>query len=255
MADVAIDQAARAEAIRRSDEIRIQVFKLLVDFDPPEPKSVLDPFLIRARNFFIAADQRLTNKLLLFESIIIDQNRDTYEYVNAQHEAAQAAGDKELLAGGAHTSDSSEASETSQTPEAPEAPRAPPAPEAYAPPTLCAKRRRERPPAPPFVQYAIPMLLPYDQLMATPPGELVGRLVRLWRPDMELLAKHAYARVLAYEPELDLHELAWLFDETVREEVCFRVMDPNAVQLVVQEPADAFMVSLQRHQLKRQRVF
>jgi hypothetical protein len=98
------------------------------------------------------------------------------------------------------------------------------------------------------------MILSHEHIMATPPADLVGRIVRLWRPDLELLSGHAYARVLAYEPELDLHLLGWLFDETVREEVCFRVMEPNAAQLIVQQPTAAFMASLERHQYKRQRV-
>jgi hypothetical protein len=98
------------------------------------------------------------------------------------------------------------------------------------------------------------MILSHEHIMATPPTELVGRIVRLWRPDLGLLSGHAYARVIAYEPELDLHLLAWLFDETLREEVCFRVKAPSATQLVVQHPTAAFMASLERHQCKKRRM-
>ena len=235
--------ADRAEAIRRSDAIRIQVFTLLLDFDPPEPKCALDPVLIRARDMFVP-----NAKQMLQEMSVFDQ-------VNAEHTAARAANaadstdrpvTREAEEEEPRAEDDTSAAGASETSETALETRPPP------PPTC--KRPRERSPAPPFAPWAFPMILSHVHIMATPPVELVGRIVRLWRPDLELLSGHAYARVVAYEPELDLHMLAWLFDETVREEVCFRAMDPHAAQLVVQRPTAAFMVSLKRHQCKKQRL-
>jgi len=223
---------------RSSDYIRFKVAKLLVDFYPSvqtcERMRELDNILLRARDMFVPDAKQLLNELPDLEEHETACDSDQPDTREAEEEEPRAEG--ETSAVGEY-----EVSET--VPET----RPPP-------PTNACKRPRERSPAPAFRQWAVPMILSHEHIMAMPPGELVGRLVRLWRPNLGLLSGHAYARVLAYEPELDLHLLSWMFDESVQEEVCFRVMNPSAAQLVVQHPTAAFMASLERHQCKKRRV-
>jgi hypothetical protein len=227
------------EVIRRSSLIRFKLAKLLIDFYPPvqtcEQTRELDDLLIRARDMFVPDAKKLLNELPDLEENETACDSDQPDTREAEEEEPRAEG--ETSAVGEY-----EASETVLET------RPPPSP------PNAGKRPRERSPAPAFRQWAVPMILSHEHIMATPPTELVGRIVRLWRPDLGLLSGHAYARVIAYEPELDLHLLAWLFDETLREEVCFRVKDPSATQLVVQHPTAAFMASLERHQCKKRRM-
>jgi hypothetical protein len=228
----------RDEAIRRNDLIRIQVFKLLLDFDPPEHKCALDPILIRARDMFVPDAKRLLGEM---SEVYMANEGDEAACDSDQTDSRDVEEKRPRAEDDAIAASGSEASETAVETRSP-------------PPPPPRKRPRERSPAPHFVQYHTPMLLAHNHIMATPPVDLVGRLVRVWRPELGLMSGHAYARVLAYEPELDLHLLVWLFDETVREEVCFRAKEPNAAQLVVQHPTPAFMASLEHHQRKKTRM-